>query len=103
MAIWAFYLISCAKVDKENKLIVKVGVHKDSEDGFGDMMFQKRDLVISNWKKGKSYMTLILKPNGGFAPGKKINIVTIDGKEYIKTEDDGEPKDNIGDIPGCKG
>ena len=103
MAIWAFYLISCSKFDKENKLIVKVGAHRDSEDGFGDMMFQKRNQIISNWKKGKSYMTLILKPNGGFKAGEKIKIVTIDGQEYIKTTDDGKPEDNIGELPKCKG
>jgi len=102
LAIWAFYLISCAKFDKENKLIVKIGAHKDSEDGFGDVIFQKRDLVIRNWKMGKSYMTLKLKPNGGFSKGEKINIYTINGKEYIKVTNDGKEEDNIGDVPGCK-
>jgi hypothetical protein len=103
LTIWAFYLISCVKFDKENKLITKVGVHKDSEDGFGDLIFQKRELIINNWKKGKSYMTIHIKPNGGFNKGQKINIITIDNKDYIKIEEDDKPVDNIGEIPGCKG
>jgi hypothetical protein len=102
LAIWAFYLISCVKFDKEKKLIVKVGAHKDSEDGFGDLVFQKRDLIISNWKKGKSYMTLHLKPNGGFKQGDKIQVYTINGKEYIKVQEDDKEEDNLGEIPGCR-
>jgi hypothetical protein len=103
LAIWAFYLISCVKYEKEKKLIKKIGAHKDSEDGFGAVVFQKRNIIISNWKKGKSYMTLHLKPNGGFKQGEKINVYTINNKEYIKTKKDDKEEDNIGDLPLCKG
>ena len=103
MAIWAFFLISCTKFDKEGKLITKIGVHRDSEDGFGDMTFQKRDLVIRNWKMGKSYMTLHLKPNGGFEQGEKIHVYTINGKDYIKIKKDDKEEDNLGELPKCRG
>jgi hypothetical protein len=103
MPIWAFYLVSCAKFDKEKKLITKIGVHKDSEDGFGDMIFQKRDLVLRNWKMGKSYMTLHLKPNGGFKQGEKLSVYRIDGHDYLKVIKDDKPEDNLGELPGCKG
>ena len=103
MAIWAFYLISCVKFDKDDMLIKKIVVHRDAEDGFGDMVFQKRDLVIRSWKMGKSYMTVHLKPNGGFRRGEKIKIVTIDGMDYIKLNDDDSPKDDLGELLRCRG
>lgn len=96
---WADYLISKVNYDREHKHIVKVKTHEDKGDNVGPSYEEIRTQVILNLKNGKTYCTIILGENKNWKKGETVRIITVRGKEFIRTDRNETEKDNLGNLP----
>ena len=96
---WADYLISAVRYNQADTHIVAVLVHPDNGDTFGDGSPETRKYVLEQIKAGSSFVTIFATNDSKFKLGARVEIVTIDSTEYIKTVPDETRKDNLGSLP----
>ena len=94
----ADYGITGVKYDSIGKYIewVKVGTFTGSSFGIRENWLRTK--VISESENGKTFIT-VLKQGDRLKKGLDVSIVTVDGKKYIRTDNDSKTSDNLGDIP----
>ncbi len=66
-----------------------------NDDGSPTTRIEQRSTVISNIKAGKPYRT---QPPGG-AAGAAVRIVNVNGTDYLRTDANKTPKDNLENLP----
>jgi len=98
MEKWADHLISAVNYDVDHSFIVKTETRDDRGDKVGEPRIERRADVIANIKNGRIYYT-ILKGKDGWQRGEKIDIINMDGKEFIRTDRNRTEKDNLGNLP----
>ena len=97
---WADFLISAVRYDEKHTHIVKVRTHKDlGEKVEKDFSEELRSTVVSNLKKGKTYMTSLKNKEGKWNKGAHVEIIKINGEEYIRTDGNQTESDNLGELP----
>jgi hypothetical protein len=47
----------------------------------------------------RQYYTAPPKPGGGLLIGAKVEVVPVNGVSYLRTDRNGTPKDNLGNLP----
>ena len=99
MEKWADYLISAVRYDSEHSHIEKVRVLEDKGDKLGSAFESLRQDVIANIKGGKTYITIYEGGDNKWNKGEEIQIITVDGTEYIRTDRNQEKSDNLGNLP----
>ena len=99
MAKWADYLISCCNY--EDNHIEKVGVREHSNGGVGPANIQTRTWVLGRMDAGYSFCTITKDSSGEWRKGALVNIVTVNGKRYLRTDANRTEKDNLGELPKC--
>ncbi len=99
MQKWADYLISSVKSTTGSPIIDALEVHSD----FGSMVCEtsviKRDAVIANIKRGVTYTTVFRTAMGKWRKGDDVHLVTVEGKEYLRTDSDLVARDQFDDVP----
>ncbi|MBZ9570552.1 DUF3892 domain-containing protein [Methanobrevibacter sp. TMH8] len=98
MGKWADYCISAVRYNNKNTHIEYVEVRKDNGETIGSSETWKRADVLNKLNTGKTFCTIIFKENKWYE-GADVIKVTIRGKEYIKTVNDGTEEDNLGKLP----
>ena len=96
MVKWAEYLISEVRYSPDHKRILQVKQHKDLDGEVSEGEIVERDVVSSNIKKGRTYMTI---HNGSSTTWKKGNVVRgfrADGDYYIRVDKNQVNFDNLG-------
>jgi hypothetical protein len=58
-----------------------------------------RDKVVSAIKQGSSFVTILRKPTSGWTREGNVHVVEVDGIEYLRTDQDRKPSDNLGSLP----
>lgn len=96
---WADYLISEVQYDSDNKCIVKVKECTEAGGRVTSSQITARQVVVSRMKSGVTYMTITPHSKEGWNKGASLQLVEIDGTDFIKTVDDGVKRDNLGDLP----
>jgi len=99
MVKWADYCISAVRFNNEHTHIDTVRKHTDGDSTIGDGTEVSRRIVISDLKRGVTYVTIFKEQNGKWQKGQKVYIVTVNGTEYIKTVEDRTTKDNLDNLP----
>jgi len=100
MVKWADYLISAVRYDSEHLHINKVKGYEAREGRkVGDPFESSRQEVIENIKSKKVYITIIKREDNKWYEGEKVHIIVIDETEYIRTDQNQEECDNLGNLP----
>ena len=94
----ADYGITGVKYDSIDKYIQWVKVGKLTGSSFGMRENWLRTKVISEFENGKTFIT-VLKEGDRLKKGLAINIVTVNGKKYIRTDNESKASDNLNDVP----
>ena len=99
MEKWADYLISAVKTNSDQKIVDFFEVNSD----LGNMVCQKqiisRHEVIDSIKKGFTYSTVFKTATGKWRKGDKVNLILIDGENYLKTNKKPDPQDQFDNVP----
>ena len=99
MEKWADYGIAACRYNSEHTHIDKVIAHSDNGENFGPAVEYSRQEVITSIKAGKSFLTIFKNSAGNWGKGQPLIIITINGKEYIKTVDNNKEIDNLENLP----
>lgn len=99
MEKWADYGISAVKFDKGGTKIDKVKVHKDKGNAMGDAELWSREQVISALENDYTFMTIFNHNQDIWSEGDEVNIVQVNGNEYIRTDNDQTPSDSLDNLP----
>ncbi len=94
----ADYGITEVKYDGIGKYIEWVKVGRFSGSSFGMRENWLRSKFISEYDNEKTFIT-VLKQGDRLKKGLEINIVTVDGKKYIRTDNHNEASDHLIDVP----
>jgi len=96
---WADFLISKAGYNTDHTSIIKVTTHADNGDSVGSPFEETRQIVVSNIKNGKTYCTILKNKEGKWNKGAPVNIINVNGKEFIRTDRNQTESDNLGELP----
>ena len=99
MEKWADYLISAVRYDSEQSQIEKVRVHEDKGDEVGSAFELSRREVIANIKSKKTYITIYKGQDNKWKKGEEVQIIVVDGTEYIRTDRNQKKSDNLENLP----
>jgi hypothetical protein len=96
---WADYLISSVRSGPTPNRIDCVEVHSD----FGCVVCENKVLsraeVIADIKKGTRYVTIFKTPMGKWRRGETVHLVTVNGEEYLRIDENEEASDNFENTP----
>jgi hypothetical protein len=98
MANSADYGVTEVKYNSIGKYIEWVKVGKFNSGSFGIRENWLRTKVISELENGKTFITVI-KHGDKLRKGPEIHIINLDGKKYIRTDNDSVASDNLDDLP----
>ncbi len=98
MIKWAQYLISEVSYSPDHKRILQVKQHEDLDGQINEGEIVDRDVVVSNLKKGKTYMTIHNGSSKTWKKGEKVRGFSVDGDYYIRTDKNKVNLDNLGMI-----
>ena len=98
MQKWADYLISGVKSESPSRIKL-VEVHSD----FGYMVCEttifSRAEVITNMKSGVTFSTVFRTPMGKWRKGDDVHLVTINGEDYLRTDNQCIAQDQFDNVP----
>lgn len=94
----ADYGITGVKYNSIGKHIEWVKVGKFTGSSFGMRENWLRTKVMSELDNNKTFIT-VLKQGDRLKKGLEVNIVTVNGKKYIRTDNDNNASDNLKDVP----
>ena len=99
MVKWADYCISHVRYNDPKTHIEQVKVHQDLGDSLGIPSIWERTGVLDSLRNNESFCTITEGADNNWIQGAKVEIVTINGTDYIKTKKDSTKKDNLGKLP----
>jgi len=94
---WADYLISAVEYDKDHK-IVKAKQHQDKFGEISPGEIIPREIIASNIKNGKRYMTIHSGLNDIWTIGQKITTHRVSEDYCIRIDDNKVKQDNLGNL-----
>lgn len=94
----ADYGVTDVKYNSIDKYIEWVKVGKFAGNSFGMRENWLRTKLISELERGKTFIT-VLKHGDRLKKGAEIHIVNVNGKKYIRTDNDNTASDNLKDVP----
>jgi len=92
------YWISEVCYNPQKTHISSVKIYQDGHISSGNHSIWSRQNVVTAIKNGHDIWTMT-KERGKWIKGAKVQIVPVEGTEYIKTVNDSTPKDNLGNLP----
>jgi Protein of unknown function (DUF3892) len=99
MEKWADYCISNVRYNSSKTHIEEFKVRQDLGDSFGVPKIWGRDDVLDTLRNNESFCTIMEGTDNKWYKGAKVEIITINDIDYIKTVKDSITKDNLGDLP----
>jgi hypothetical protein len=99
MTKWADYGISGVRYDSTHTRIMQVKVHLDGGDTIGAASIISRTDVVNAINRGTSYVTIVKNGNGQWTKGEDVRKVTINGADYIRTDNNRTARDNLENLP----
>ena len=101
MERWADFLITCTTHDSTGHRIVSVGAVPDLGDITGPGATWTRDLVIKAIERGFSFRTAPRGTDSKLTKGALVEVVTIHGEKFLRTDRNAVKADNLGALPAC--
>lgn len=101
MAKWADFVITRVRYNAAGTHIDHVEVADDTGDALGAKRSESRSTVIANLKARKSYVTAppSRTTSGSVEKGAAVEVIVVNGAEYIRTDRNGTARDNLGELP----
>jgi len=99
MSKWADYGISAIRYNADHSHITMVRMHADNGETIGVSSDQTRKYVISEIKKGTTFVTIIKNAEGKWSKGQPVYVIKVNSNEYIKTVDNKTECDNLENLP----
>lgn len=101
MAKWADFAIFRVRFNQAGTHIDQVEVADDGDSQFGPMRIETRATVVANRKAGKTYITAPPSPTqaGQVVRGAFVEVVLINRAEFLRTDADRTPRDNLDNLP----
>lgn len=100
---WADYLITGVRYDESSCFIEIVETRKDNGKDIGSPKNSEREIILKNKKSGTSYRTSTqIKNDKGekvWQKGASVEIINVDGIEYLRTDKNKTKKDNLEKLP----
>jgi hypothetical protein len=94
----ADYGVTGVKYNGIGKYIEWVKVGKFTGSSFGMRENWLRTKVISELENGKTFIT-VLKHGDRLKKGAEIHVINVNGKKYIRTDNDNDASDNLEGLP----
>ncbi len=92
------YWVSAVRYNAAETHIDSVREHYDDGTTLGDATATARGTVVSRITSGTRYDTMYAS-NSKWTAGAKIDIVTVNGTKYLRTDADKKAADNLGNLP----
>ncbi len=100
MSKWADYCIYKVKYDIGHERITKVKIMKDEGEKLGETSIVSRENVIKKIDRGIRFITVYSESNSErWSKGEEVIVVIINGRRFIKTENNSTKVDNLGGLP----
>ena len=96
MVKWAQYLISEVRYSHDHKRILQIKQHEDLDGQISEGKIVDKEVVTSNLKKGKTYMTIYNGSSKTWKKGEQVRGFLVDGEYYIRTDKNKVNLDNLG-------
>jgi len=93
---WAEYLISEVRYSSDHKRILQVKQHEDLDGEVSEGEIVERAIVLSNIKKGTTYMTIHNGLSATWKRGDKVRAFLVNGDYYIRIDKNKVNLDNLG-------
>jgi hypothetical protein len=91
--------ISAAMFNQSHTRIHTVKAHPGYGELMGTPAEYTRQNVICSIKAGVHFITIFRNDDGTWRRGRLVNLVVVNGKEYLKTVDSGKEADELGNLP----
>ena len=99
MSKWADYCISKVRYDVDHEYIDQVKVHVDKGDNLSSATTEKRSWVVDKIESGKTFITVTTNKEGDFLKGQEIHIIKVNGKKFLRTDQNSTENDNLENLP----
>lgn len=99
MSKWADFGISAVSYNSSHTHIDKVRAHPDTGSTIETPSEYSRTEVVAAIEKGVTFITIFKNHVRKWQKGQPIQIIKINGVEYIKTVDNGNEADNLENLP----
>ena len=100
MAKWADYAITAVRYDSNHTFITYCHVRADNGDALQSIPeVLSRQTVIQNIKRSTTYVTAVLDANNKWQKGAEVGVININGIDYLRTDKNRTPKDNLENLP----
>jgi hypothetical protein len=94
---WADFGISAVSYNQDKTQIIKLKVHEDNVESMGQAVEKRRKQIFTGIKKGQTFTTVFPK-YGGLQKGEEVNIIIIDGEEFLRTDINQEKSDHLDNL-----
>jgi len=94
---WADFGISAVSYGPDKTQIQKLKVHEDDVESMGQAVEKRRKHILAGLNKGQTFTTVFPK-HGGLQKGEAVNIVVIDGEEFLRTDNKKEKSDYLENV-----
>lgn len=95
----ADYYIEKVRYTKDHSRIIWVSVREDNSKKLSGAYNMVRKKIMSLIHDGKQFMTIYRNDEGKYRRGQKIQLVSVKGTEFLRTDADPMEKDQLEDLP----
>lgn len=96
---WCDYAVCAVRYSDNPKHIEQVKVMEDKGEKFGAPEQWNRTKAISEIAGDTNIITVFKNEDGNWKKGARVNVVTINGTRYLRTDRDAIAADNLGSLP----
>ena len=95
------YVIAKVRYDDDHSRITHVrrGSYDNDENVISPRSTQSRQTIVSSLNSGDDYYTVPPDGDGGFTWGDEVEVITIDGEDFIRTDGNEVKGDNLENLP----
>lgn len=98
MAKWADFGVFRVKYNRDHTAIIEVEVRPGLGENFGDPQKAVRADVVAAIERGQTFVTVYSR-EGKSTKGEDVRIVTLQGRKYLRTDNNSIKADNLGALP----
>ncbi len=95
----ADYYIEKVRYTKDHSRIIWVSVREDNSKKLGGAYNMVRERIMKLMHDGKQFMTIFRNDEGKYRKGQRIQLISVKGNEFIRTDPEQADKDKLEDLP----
>jgi len=96
---WADFYIYKVRYDSQRNHIEKVKIYWLLKNTLGRGQVWSREEIVSAIKGDETFITVLRNDEGEWVEGEAVHIVTVNRKEYIRTDQNRRASDNLRNLP----